>query len=181
MVEWYSSTFFSFASCWAFKGFPSLKLCSFQGWVCGCSSIDTFVVSQVWQTTNCCWCEQRRHIVQEEGDKRCSAHRPWTADRSGVSTRSTVEIQGNDRSPVPIQLKLVGLTPSCFSALFLATESFVISYVFSMPFAVRQMQMNPIKPSFDMTMLYSYMNECTLNTIPTVAFVINIQPKNLDS
>ena len=31
--------------------------------------------------------------------------------------------------------------------------------------------MNPFKPSFDMTMLYSYMNECAVNTIPTVALV----------
>ena len=31
-------------------------------------------------------------------------------------------------------------------------------------FAIRQIQMNPTKPSFHMTMLYSYRDECTLNT-----------------
>ena len=47
-------------------------------------------------------------------------------------------------------------------------------------FAIRQFQMNPTKPSFDMTILYSYRDECTLNTNQLQCrFVIKIQPKIL--
>ena len=47
--------------------------------------------------------------------------------------------------------------------------------LFPLLFASRQFQMNPTKPSFDMTILYSYRDECTLNTNQLyVAFVIKI-------
>ena len=35
-------------------------------------------------------------------------------------------------------------------------------------FAIRQYQVDPTKPSFDMTILCSCRDECTLNTKPTV-------------
>ena len=43
-------------------------------------------------------------------------------------------------------------------------EAWGFEFIIIISFAIRQFQMNPTKPSFDMTILYSYRDECTLNT-----------------
>ena len=67
-----------------------------------------------------------------------------------------------------------GVTGDRLAYIYLQLIIIIIS------FAIRQFQMNPTKPSFDMTILYSYRDECTLNTNQLQCrFVINIQPKIL--
>ena len=57
---------------------------------------------------------------------------------------------------------------------------FVFTIIIVVIFHPTQFQMNPTKPSFDMTIRYSYRDECTLNTNQLQCrFVIKIQPKIL--
>ena len=46
----------------------------------------------------------------------------------------------------------------------LSCNSTIMSLIIIISFAIRQLQMNPPKHSFDMMILYSYRSECTLNT-----------------
>ena len=89
--------------------------------------------------------------------------------------------QGASELALPLVSHIcVGCTPS--AALIRRSGVGVSKFdrIINISFAIRQFQMNPTKPSFDMTMLYSYRDECTLNTNQLQCrFVIKIQPKIL--
>ena len=89
--------------------------------------------------------------------------------------------QGASELALPLVSHIrVGCTPS--AALIRRSGVGVSKFdrIINISFAIRQFEMNPTKPSFDMTILYSYRDECTLNTNQLQCrFVIKIQPKIL--
>ena len=53
--------------------------------------------------------------------------------------------------------------PQVRGSLIFGVSNLIVLHTLTISFVIRQLQMNPTKPSFVMTMLYSYRNECTLN------------------
>ena len=90
--------------------------------------------------------------------------RCWKIHAVDHATHVSQEHQGVPKREAMSQFlrlsETVGLNSLCAKIELYITTSIIII----ISFAIRQFQMNPTKPSFDMTTLYSYRDECTLNT-----------------